>query len=140
MVCDAGCTRAASGQVGFWCLPHGFLLRALFSSGLSLLWCATKVPHGRRVGLVSCPTGFYARICICIWICVSGSACLSPIYVRSACICLSEEELDIAVLVHDDAGSRYALLRLVNLFLVLPEPAEPYGYTFNFVRELCFWD
>ena len=101
-----------------------------FSSRLSLLWCATQVPHGRRVGLVSCPTGFYARICICIWICVFGSACLSLISVRSACICLSEEELDIAVLVHDDAGSRYALLRLVKLFLVLPEPAKPYGYTF----------
>ena len=70
----------------------------------------------------------------CVWFCV-----LSLISVRSACICLSKEKLDIAVFVHDDAGSRYALLRLVKSFRVLPEPAKPYGYTFILFRELCFW-
>ena len=55
---------------------------------------------------------------------------LSLISVRSTCFCLSAEQLDIAVLVRDDAGSRYALLRLVELLFVVPEPAKPYGYTF----------
>jgi hypothetical protein len=154
------------------------------SSRRSLLWCVTKVAHGRRVGrwvFGTCPTGFFcarflvpsespivcdtvstlatsgqprhfallvsaprplflARICWCSWLCVFWFRVLSLISIRSACVCFERGKLDIAVLVHDDAGSRYALLRFVNLFLVLPEPAKPYGYTFYFFRELGFWD
>ena len=100
---------------------------------------STRATSG-QVGLWCLPCGSYARICICIWICVLVPRVLSLISFRSTCFCLSAEQLDIAVPDRDDAGSRYALLRLVELFFIVPEPAKPYGYTFLITRELCFLD
>ena len=81
--------------------------------------------HPRHSALLVVPHGFFcARISLRSVLCV----CVDLL---SLCVLLSEQGIARHYsLVLEDAGSRFALLRIVLLFLVLPEPAKPYGYTF----------